>query len=55
MPLKMLEEVLILHLALLVEVMMHLSLVRGILMMPLLVEVEHICNSNYCLEIYYYI
>ena len=47
MPLDMLEEVLILPLALLVEVMMHLALVGEILMMTLLVVVDKICHSSH--------
>ena len=40
MPLDLLEEVLIVPVAQLVEVMMHLALVGEILMMPLLGEAE---------------
>ena len=49
MSLALLAEVLILPMALLVEVMMHLALVRKILMMTLLVVVEQICHSSYCI------
>ena len=47
MPLSLLAEVLILFLDLLMEVTMHLYLVREILMMPMQEEEDQICHSSY--------